>query len=217
MSTALLLCGGGYSHPPDDSVPSLTDLFAGLGRSLEVHDDVDAGLAALSPDRHDLLVVNALRFTMSDERYADLRAEHAFHLDDTGRDAITSWHAAGRPILALHTGIISFDDWPAWSDLLGARWEWGVSHHPPIGPLSVCVGDERFEVVDECYQHLRHRPGNEVLATSADGHPLAWTRMSGSGLVAVDLLGHDARSLDHPGHRRLLTTLVQRLLEPTDR
>ena len=116
-------------------------------------------------------------------------------------------------MLAVHTGIISFDDLPRWSEILGGRWVWGRSHHPPLGPVAVRHDGEEFEVDDECYRDLELADDIDVVARSAGGHPLAWTRDAGAGAAGVDLLGHDTRSLDHPGHRHLLATVVRRLLE----
>ncbi len=213
MSEVLLLTGG-RGHPPDASAASLKEVFGDLDIGVDATDDVEAGLARLDPDRHVLLAVNALRFTMADPRYDDVRSDDAFSLSAAGRAAITAWHEAGRPILSIHTGVICFDDWPGWGDLLGARWDWNRSSHPPLATFEVRAGDDTFEVFDECYQGLDIDPTVDTVATSPDGHPLAWVHDHGAAKVAVDLLGHDARSLDHPRHRRLLSSLVQRLLEP---
>lgn len=212
MSEVLLLTGG-RGHPPDASAASLKECFGDLGIGVDATEDVEAGLARLDPGRHVLLAVNALRFTMTDPRYDDVRSDHAFSLSVAGRAAIAAWHDAGRPILSIHAGVICFDDWPGWGDLLGARWDWNRSSHPPLATFEVCAGDDTFEVFDECYQGLDIDPAVDIVATSGDRHPLAWVREHGGAKVAVDLLGHDARSLDHLGHRRLLTSLVQRLLE----
>ena len=47
--------------------------------------------------------------------------------------------------------------------------------------------------------------------SSPEARPLFFEE--GAGAAGVDLLGHDTRSLDHPGHRHLLATVVRRLLE----
>jgi len=205
----VLLLTGGRGHPPAASAGALAEVFADVDLAVDASDDVEAGIARLDPGRHALLAVNALHHTATRPGEEALRAEP---LSPGARAAIAAWHDGGRPVLALHTGIICFDDWPRWAEILGGRWVWGRSHHPPLGPVVVRDGGEGFEVVDECYRDLDVADDVEVLATSADGDPLAWTRTAG-GPTAVDLLGHDARSLDHPGHRRLLAALVGHLLE----
>lgn len=212
MSDVLLLTGG-RGHPAEATASSLAQVFGDLGLGVDAADDVEVGLARLDPDRHGLLAVNALQFTMTDPRYDEVRDAEAFTLSPAGRSSIEAWHARGGPVLALHTAVLCFDDWPTWAGLVGGRWDWSRSSHPPLGTVEVRVGSDEFTVVDECYQDLDVDSAVEVVATSADGHPLAWFRDQGPGAVAVDLLGHDHRSLDNPGHRRLLRDLVERLRE----
>jgi type 1 glutamine amidotransferase len=81
-----------------------------------------------------------------------------------------------------------------------------------LGPVTVQTRDGgRFEVIDEAYHDLCHADDCTVLATVTidDGpQPVAWIRRHGAGRVAIDALGHDARSLDHPGHRALLNDML---------
>ena len=201
---ALALCGG-PGHPPEETIPTIEALFD----HADVHTDPERGLATLDGGAHDALVVSALAFTMSDARYDDVRAGHAFSLSASGRAAVERWLAAGRPLLALHAAVISFDDWPAWARILGARWAWGRSHHPPLAPMTVeTASGDRFEVVDECYSDLDVTGGRAVMAAS-DGQPVLWRRTLGGARVVVDVLGHDARSLAHPAHRALLAEQIQ--------
>lgn len=211
--TAALVLSGGPGHPASASTPALVDL---LGAETEVFDDVDTGLSALDPARHELLVVNALAFQMLDDRYDDTaRSDHAFRLGDDGRRATEGWLAAGRPLLALHTAVISFDDWPRWPAIIGGGWDWSRSSHPPIGPVEVHTHQldvPDFTVVDERYTDLAMGDDVEVLAT-VDGIPVAWRRIEGDARVACCTLGHDERSLADPGHRALLRSMTGWLLE----
>lgn len=207
-----LLMTGGRGHPASATVPALAPI---LGGDVDVHNVVD-GLAAASERNHDLLVVNALAHTMHDERYSDAeRAEWAFSLDDTGIAALDGWIADGRPLLALHTALVSFDDWPRWHDVVGGTWEWGRSWHDPPAPFTVVPhvrGLTPFAVVDECYTDLRLASGIEVVATS-DGTPVAWRHVVGDARVAACTLGHDAKSFATPGHAALLRCLLAWLLD----
>ena len=140
-------------------------------------------------------------------------------LSDEGRAAITEHIARGGALLALHTAVICFDDWAGWGDMLGARWVWGRSSHPPFGrvdvrptqkPGTLAAGLEAFGLDDEVYQGLEIdadvTPFAEARARDAASgwQPAAWTREHGGGRVAVDLLGHDSASLEMPAHRELL-------------
>ena len=213
MTARTLVLGGGHGHPLSASAPALSEL---LGPDTCFVDDVDVGLARLDPSAYDLLVVNALAFTMRDARYDDAdRADRAFHLDAAGRRRIDAWIADGRPVLGLHTGLICFDDWPRWRAILGGGWDWDRSWHPPIGPIRVVVDGpepDEFRTVDERYTELSIVDDVEVLAR-VDGWPVAWRRVEGRARVACSALGHDLRSLDVPGHRRLLASMIAWLLE----
>lgn len=208
----VLLLTGGLGHPAEVSAAPLEEFFGGHGLAVDSFEDVDTGLAALDRERHALLVVNALRCTMTDARFDQVRSTEGYVLSAAGRAALGAWLVDGAPVLALHTGVLCFDDFTPWAEALGGRWDWTRSFHPPIGRMSVCTGAERFDVFDEHYQDLDLTPHMDVVATGAGG-PLAWTHDHGPGSAAVDLLGHDARSLDHPEHRRLLSSLVHHLLE----
>ncbi|WP_382308220.1 ThuA domain-containing protein [Herbiconiux sp. UC225_62] len=137
-------------------------------------------------------------------------------------DLLEAHLAEGKGILALHSSSLAFSDDPRWSDLLGGRWEPGVTMHPQIGHALVQATDEGrdllagfddFVLYDERYTALETRPGGRVLAEhTEDGltHPLVWTREGADdrGRVAYDALGHGVESYDSAEHRRLLAELL---------
>jgi hypothetical protein len=132
------------------------------------------------------------------------------------------WVASGGALLALHTALVSFDDWPGWGDLIGGAWDWDRSGHGPVGPVDVRCGghdsleDAGFTVTDECYVDLDLRDDVVVAATMTQAggptQPACWVRRHGGGRVATSALGHDLRSLDDPEHRTLLSGLIAWLL-----
>ena len=69
-----------------------------------------------------------------------------------------------------------------------------------------------FTVEDERYCALQATGDRDVIAWHGGdaGHrePTAWRRTVGSSRVAVDVLGHDARSYDAPGHAALVADLA---------
>lgn len=224
MTGTALVVTGGHSHPPDLSAPALTAVLAEAGLTAVFEQDIEAGLRSLISTDPELLVVNALRWTMAHPRYAEFREEWALSLSHEARDAVEAWVGDGGALLALHTALVCFDDWPGWGDLLGGSWDWDRSRHPDCGPVqvecsaehSITAGVAPFTVEDECYVDLALRPGIEVVATMTvpgeDSQPAVWVRREGGGRVAVSTLGHDLRSLDEPGHRALLGRLVRWLL-----
>jgi type 1 glutamine amidotransferase len=217
--TALLLTGG-HSHPAAYSQAPLTALLDEVGLDAVVTDDIEAGLAGLAAADHQLLVVNALRWTMGHRRYDEHRDRWGLSLAPAARRGLLDWIDRGRPLLALHTALVCFDDWPEWGAVLGGAWDWDRSHHPPIGPVTVhpepgpavTAGLDDFTVTDECYVDLRLFPGNELVATATaagcERQPVCWVRRGAGGRVAASTLGHDARSLDDPDHRALLARLI---------
>src|SRR5690606_25654817 len=94
----------------------------------------------------------------------------------------------------------------------------GISMHPPISPARFAwadhplAGEDPLEAVDERYSYMQSFGERDVVATHEhDGidHPVVWTRSHGPSRVAVDLLGHDARSYASPSHRALIARLAR--------
>jgi type 1 glutamine amidotransferase len=211
MTGALLFTGGGdYAdpwHPYEDSSEHLAELIRSWGVDVEVTGSVRDARDALD-DHPDLFVINAGAGPDPHPADAALAAAARAHVGDGG------------VLLVVHlsTGLFPGDD--AWEDLIGARWIWGESGHPPHGPFTVEVGDDPlvegipdFTIADESYARLRLGDGSRVLAThrhDPDGerHPVLWTRSRGAGTVIVDLLGHDASSFESAGHRALLERAI---------
>lgn len=201
MTRALLFSGGGdYTdpwHPYPASSDELAEVLRGAGVDVEVEDSVDAALDALA-DGPELFALNAGAGPAPHARDAELAGAAIAHVE------------AGGTLLVLHLSIGLFPGDDDWEAMVGGRWIWEVSGHPPHGEFEVEPADgEPFRIADEAYAHLRRRPGSEVLATHRHGtdgepHPLVWRRDHGAGRVVVDLLGHDAGSLAHPDHRALL-------------
>jgi len=219
---ALVLSGGIFHDFPTTSAV-IGELLCSHQVQPEITEDLEAGLARL--DAFDLLVVNTLRWRMQGDKYDTYRDRYAYSPSERARAAVREHLGRGRGLLAVHTAVICFDDWPEWGDLLGAQWKWGRSGHPPLGrvrvkvraqphPLTESIGD--FEIEDEVYGFLDQRPGLEPLLTSQHGgveHPLLWVRESLGARVAVDLLGHGLESLSVAEHRTVLDRALGWVLE----
>lgn len=195
-------------------------MLASLGIEATLVDHPD-GLPAALGDQ-DLLVIHGCFFRMLDDRYTSAqRAEFAYTTTADFRQCVSAWVAAGRPVLAMHTAVLCFDDWDDWPEIAGARWDWAKSHHPPMGDLQVSVGDDPrvaglndFGVFDERYSDLDLLPGSRVLATAtSDGveQPAVWVHHAGSAPVVYNALGHDERSLSDADHRALVGRLLDHL------
>jgi type 1 glutamine amidotransferase len=222
LRRALVLSGGIFHDFPATS-GVLGQLLCDHQVEPEITEDLEAGLARL--DAFDLLVVNALRWRMYGDKYDPYRDQYAYSPSERARERVREHLRRGRGLLAVHTAVICFDDWPEWGDLLGAQWKWGQSGHPPLAtvrvnvraqphPLTAGIGD--FDIEDEVYGFLDQRPGLEPLMTSEHGgavHPLLWVRESLGARVAVDLLGHGLESLSVAEHRTALERAVGWVLE----
>lgn len=213
----IILTGGMY-HPFMESAHTLANILSEVGIDSEVMDDLDAGFKQLSDGAFDLLTVYCLRWTMPQEKFFNDRAQWAYHLPESSREAVTGHLQKGKGILVLHTAAISFDDWPGWREAVGAGWTWGHSFHPPIGRVHVqptalrhpIVGDTAaFSMVDEAYTHMDLLPGLQpLLEVRADSQteysPCLWAREYGGGRLVYDALGHDSSSFLQPAHKGIV-------------
>ena len=220
-----LLIAGGVHHPVDNSAPSITSILARAGIETDVVEDVEEGCRMLARGGYDLLTFGAIRFRMQAPQYEQYRARWALDFSEAGREALQAHLRSGKPLLALHAATISFDNWPEWGEILGGRWVWGQSGHPPFGAVdvrfsrdatsSLTAGLPDFQCTDEVYGGLWVAPDVKPLAqaralTGADGQPgswmpVLWTNQWQGARVVYDALGHDAASLEHPVHQKLIT------------
>jgi uncharacterized protein len=229
---SLLRCGamrcvafvGGWAHPASRTGPAVARALRTLGHDVVVATTFAAATSALSDDTVELLVVNTCRFQMTDARYTPgQRARYASVTPDDFRRAVSDHVGRNRPVLAQHTAALCFDDWAQWSNLIGARWDWARSNHPPLGsfvvdPTTVAGADRKsFTIDDELYRFVEPAKDTEILAqaTDSDGvvHPVAWRRHHDQARVAYVSLGHDRRSLDNPDHQALLQQTIDWLGE----
>lgn len=216
MSRRALILSGGVGHDFAATSAQVAHLLGEVGMTSVVDDDVEAALADLAASPVDLLVVNTLRWRMEAERYTNLRDDWAFSLSSRGREAIEDHLGAGRPLLALHTAPICFDDWPRWGEIVGAAWNWEHSFHPPLDEVEITVATDQhaitagvhdFRIIDEVYGFMDVADDVEPLAWGTHSnheHPLLWAREVGSARVVYDALGHDERSFDQASHQDII-------------
>ncbi len=186
----------------------LGEILAAAGFAVEVRTDVTAMLGAGPVG--DVLVVNCSAAAAGDGPRSELPG--------SAIAGLAGYLAAGGGVLAVHSAVMSFPDWPGWAELLGARWRAGASMHPPRGPARVRVhtgahpivaGVHDFDTDDERYSRLEVTGADLPLAEhDHDGraHPLIWARTHGpaGARVVYDALGHDLVGYDSPTHRELI-------------
>lgn len=227
--TRVLLLTGGSPHAHD-----FPAIGASLGTVLSAagHDVVRVGHPDEAADRlvggqHDVLVVHGLWWRMLDDVYEPWR-EFAYSTPPSTRETIEGFVRGGGGLLALHTAPICFDDWPGWGDIVGGSWHWGISSHPPVGPVSARIVSDHpvvaglsstIELVDEVYGDLDVRDGTETLALAKRsdgdaGQPVVWTYRCGDGRVVFDGFGHDDTSIADADHARLIRQAVDWVAAP---
>lgn len=211
MTRAVILSGQGRYEDTWHDYAATSQCIAEVLGEIGVECDIRGRILPVLADLGvDLLVVNCGNgrvdpaFDGDDEAWAPARAGLAAHL------------ASGRPVLGVHTAVISFRDNPSWPATLGARWVDGRSMHPEIGvtvvqahstvhPIAEGLGD--IELYDERYTYLEPAAVLDPYLTHVhDGavHPLAWAREPHGTRVVYDALGHGVESYHSPGRRLLL-------------
>lgn len=213
----MLILTGGIGHPFADASAALAGIMQQDGIETSVTEDIETGAARLADGGFDLLCVYALRWRMLiGDKYAPHRAQWAFSPSVGARAAIRGFVSGGGGLIALHTAVICFDDWPDWGGLIGGAWVWGRSSHPPFGRVlvtpvvdghSIIAGVREFETTDEVYSNLEFAPDIQPLLRADAGEgskPVLWARQVGRGRVVTDLLGHDRAALEQSEHRTVL-------------
>ncbi|WP_113701809.1 ThuA domain-containing protein [Nonomuraea lactucae] len=213
-----LILSGGLFHDFDATSNALADVLSEVGIESEITEDIAGALS--EPTEVQLITVNALRWQMHHDRFADLRGGWRFELPAQARTTLLDHLDRGGGLLAMHSASICFDDWQGWPRVLGGCWAWPKSHHTQLGWTGVRVrgdhpvveGLRDFDVVDEVYSDLEVLPDVRPLATS-NGQPVIWARPVRRGRVLYDALGHDTRSYDNEVHRTLLQRAALWLLK----
>ncbi|MEV7692261.1 ThuA domain-containing protein [Microbacterium sp. NPDC089189] len=209
---ALIASGAGrYAdpwHPFAETSAALAGILGDAGIETVIDDDVDAAMTRL--DGIDLLVVNA-----GDPWRAE---EHAERPHPASVDGLAGALTRGMGVLAMHCAVSSLRDYPQWAHAIGRIWVPGGSFHPPADEAAIEGGAlpdgtalPSFRLFDERYCRLQVTGETVDVAHPATdpADPSAWVREVGAARIAVDVLGHDARSYTSAGHRQLVTALAR--------
>lgn len=135
------------------------------------------------------------------------------------------WRAGRLPVLGVHSATDACYGWPAYGELLGARFDGHPWTQPfeievvdPTHPSTAHLGD-RWAWHDEIYLFRDLRPDTRVLLRVADGSldvsvpggrrpdhgwPLAWCRQKGAARTFYSALGHFPSAWESPAFLRHL-------------
>ena len=228
MRRVLLLTGGSpHAHDFHAAGDALDEVLSKHANEVVRVGHPDAAAEMLERGGIDVFVVLGLWWRMLDDAYEPWR-EFAYSTPVSTRAAIEGFVRRGGGLVALHTAPICFVDWPGWGDVVGGSWRWGVSSHPPLGPVSAHIVADHpvvaglgptVELVDEVYGDLDVRAGIEPLAVAQRNEhdaeqPVVWTYRYGDGRVVFDGFGHDATSITHADNAALIFRAVEWVAAP---
>lgn len=228
MADVVILSGGSpHAHDFPAIGAALAALFSAEGHDVLVVDHPESAVMALDEHRAKALVVAGLWWRMLGDSYDRWRGDYAYSPPDTTRGALTGFVENGGGLVAVHTAPICFDDWPGWGKLVGGAWDWGVSSHPPYGPVTARIvathpvvdgSPTEIALDDEVYGDLRVADDVTTLAVARRApddaeQPVVWAHHNGSGRVVFNGFGHDAASIRHPDNARILVQALRWVLE----
>jgi uncharacterized protein len=167
----------------------------------------------------DLLVIMGQHWTGWEGRYRSPNETH--------RRQFERYVQSGRPILAAHAGIASYDDWPRFGELIGFSLDWQGISPSPVGEYAVRTrptghpvieGIDDFVISDELLPGVQITHGLRV-QTHADAVwdgkkiPVIQTaqggRILGAGKTAYLALGHDLSAMQSPHLQQLWINTIQ--------
>lgn len=211
-----LILSGGIAHPFPETSARVAEILESAGVESVITDDLEPALLDLAG--FDMVTFNALRTAHPaiTGRFPSTCEDSGYEPSARAQAQVLAHLARGRAVLALHTAPICFDDWEDWPRVVGARWRWGTSSHPKVGPIRVSVatdshsivaGVESFETEDEVYGFMELQPDVRPLMLSPHGgtdHPLLWARETFGGRAVYVALGHDTRTMATGAYQRIL-------------
>lgn len=219
----LFFVGGPEFHPVAEQAQAVTHWLEGACET----EIIDGNEAFDHLDRFDLFVGMALTWSGWQEEGETLHTP----LNEEQKEAFERFVRAGRPVLAFHGGIASFDEWPRYGELLGFTWVWGTTNHSPVQDHRVHLLPTRHPIVnglrdytihDELYYDVKLTPGLDVQVHAEapwDGaaRPMIMTavggRVAGAGKTAYLANGHDMKAFECPAMPQLWRNTINWLLD----
>ncbi|WP_340102543.1 PVC-type heme-binding CxxCH protein [Rhodohalobacter sp. 8-1] len=190
----ILFLGDTGHHRPDIRVNDLTPYLAERGIYLH-HTEHQSDLNLENLNKYDALMIYGNRTGLPKQQETDL----------------LTYVNNGGGIIAIHSASASFNDSDAFVNLIGGAFKahgsgtFSVEHQNPNHP--VLQGVPEFESWDETYVHMKHNPDKEVLSVRVEGdheEPWTWVRNQGDGRVFYTAWGHDERTWQKEGFKKLI-------------
>ena len=136
------------------------------------------------------------------------------------RSTLEELGATSQGIFVLHHGILTYQEWPFWSELVGMdnreidgvhfNLEMRIRVAAPEHP--VLRGMEDWDMIDESYVMAEPDEGNDIILTV--DHPqsmkaIAWTRTFKQARVFCFQSGHDNQTYVNPQFRHVIARGIQ--------
>ena len=152
-------------------------------------------------------------------------------ISDEAKSDLVNLIKGGKPLVALHHCLGSFQKWNEYANIIGGRYhEQKWNEHGAEKPAStykhdvdftvhvvepshpVTKGLTDFAIHDETYGRIEVRPGSQVLLTTDEptaSHALAWAKTYGQARVVYLQLGHDHQAYQNPSYQQLLKQAIR--------
>lgn len=147
-------------------------------------------------------------------------------MQETHQKAFRQYVASGRPLIAHHGAIASYDDWPSYGGLIGFSWVWQLTTHSPVGEYNIAVlptghpvikGVADYRLHDELYYNIQvaaeFQPAiHAQVDWDSIRRPMVMTaeggRIAGAGKVVYLANGHDMQAYESPALRQIWINAV---------
>lgn len=211
---SVLVVTGGHDFEADPFFKLFKDNSEITYRAVE-HPNAHALLKAEAAKRYDVLVLYDMYQPISEEAKADFVARLK----------------EGKGLVVLHHAIASYQQWPEYAKIVGARYYLEKSvvngvekprsaykhdmhfrvhvadpHHP------ITKGVQDFDIHDETYKWFDVSPDCHALLTTDEPESnkvIAWTKTYGPARVAYLQSGHDHFAYENPNYQRLLKQAIE--------
>ena len=223
-SRIVFYVGGPDFHPTRQQAEQAA---AWLGPAYEY--EYRDGLSAFEAlDTCDLFVLMGLHWTGS--QTADGKPNY-LPIEDKHKQSFETYVRSGKPLLAPHGAVASFDDWPRYGELVGVTWVWDTSTHSPLDRHTVRIlptghpltdGLEDYTLQDELYYNLRLTPSLPAIVHAeatweGKGRPMLISgnggRVDGAGRMVYMANGHNMLAYECPAIQTIWRNAVKWLLK----
>jgi len=211
---ALILTGYNM-HNWRESSETLRRLLESTGRFEVRVDEEPVGVSSATFEGYDAVILN----------FTNYQLKTGPTWPESTRQALLAFVRGGGGLVAFHSSLSAFAEWPEYDRVVGGAWREGAAH-APYHAYRVDLKNREHPITrglppsfphsDELNQKLTMQPGIEVLATAWDDpgnctprkppicgsgkdEPIMWVHPYGRGRVFTTTLGHDAKSMASPG------------------